>query len=83
MDRMRAVDGYIDWEEDQFGIFRSPDKVYAITHMVHNNTYDTYIAYGESPKGIKMYSRHGTFNSFKEAAHWCEIHHMVGADTRS
>lgn len=82
MDRMRDADGDIDWEEGQFGIFRSHDGMYAITYMLHNNTYDTYIAYGESPKGIKMYSRHGTFNSFKEAAHWCKMHHMVGADTR-
>lgn len=79
MYRMRNVDGHLGWIEDQHGIFRSPDGMYAITYMVHDNTYDTYIAYGESPKGIKMYSRHGTFNSFKEAAHWCEMHHAVGA----
>lgn len=80
MDRMRNVDGHVGWYKDPMhDLYKTKDDAYAITHLLHDDSYHTYIADGVSPKGVKIYSKHCIFNTLEDAIQWCETHRAVGA----
>lgn len=80
MDRMRNVDGYLSWNYDPLhDVYKTIDGRYAVVLLITEGTYRTYVRSIMPNKETYSYTKHCQFESFEEAAHWCETHRAVGA----